>query len=127
MAHTLSVTGSLKAEPNSGNPSGCPTTLSPIEEKISLSKAPITVEYELTDDAAQAVSFGGLTQANVVMIKSVGGKVRARLTSADGTDQAVPVDSFMLLFSSSVPFTALDITRVSGVSTTVKVLLGERT
>ncbi len=93
---------------------------------MTLERAPTIAEYELDDDAVQTVAFGPLDNAHVVLIKTVGGKVRARLTSADGSQQSIPVDSFMVIVSESVPFTALDLTRVAGVTTTVKVLLGEK-
>ncbi len=127
MAHTLTIHGGLDAKPTAGNASACPTVTAPIDEMLSLSKPPLVAEYELTADAAQAVSFGGLTQANVVMIKTVGGKVTATLSSADGASQDVPVDSYLLIISSSVPYTALSVTRAAGVTTTAKILLAERT
>jgi len=127
MAHTFRVHGEMTAKPSSGSPSGCVSFSAPIDESISLSKEPATAEYDLTADAPQAVAFGALSQANVIMIKTVGGKVAATLTSADGAAQVIPVDSFALIMSTTVPYTALSITRAAGVATTVKILLGERT
>jgi hypothetical protein len=81
--------------------------------------------YDLTADAAQVVSFGGCAHGNVLVVKALGGKVRLRITSADGSQQAVPVDSFLVLISLSVPFTAVDITREAGVETFVQTFIGQ--
>jgi hypothetical protein len=82
----------------------------------------------LSADAPLSVSFGsGVVSAAVVILKATGGKVRARLTSADGSQQAVPVDDLLVLISQSVPITAIDLTRVPGVLTTVDVFLGQTT
>jgi hypothetical protein len=79
-------------------------------------------------DTPVAVNFGsGVTSAAVVVLKATGGKVRARLTSADGSQQAVPVDDQLLLVSQSVPIIAIDLTRVPGVLTSVDVFLGQIT
>lgn len=82
-------------------------------------------EFELTDDSPVSVPLAALSRAHAVFVKTVGGKVRVRLTSADGSSQAIPVDSMLLLISESVPFTAIDITRAAGVPVTVRVLLAE--
>ena len=126
MSDTFKIRGDYLSQPSSGNPSAYPTVSSPIDETLVLSKTPLTAEYVLTADAAQDVAFGHISNAHVVIIKTVGGKVRVRLTSADGSQQSIPVDSLLVLISQSVPFTALDLTRVTGVQTNVKVLLGER-
>lgn len=82
----------------------------------------------LDADAPVDVNFGsGVTEAAVVVMKATGGKVRARLTSADGSQQSVPVDDLQVVVSQSVPFTAIDLTRVPGVSTSVDVFLGQIT
>jgi len=82
-------------------------------------------EVTLTVDTPVVVPFGGVINANVIILKAVGGKVRARLTSADGVAQSAPFDTYFILMSESVPVTALDLTRVAGVETTVRVFLGE--
>jgi len=50
-------------------------------------------------------------------------KVRVRLTSGDGSQQAIP-GTFMLVKSEDVPFTALDITRMASTETTVDITIG---
>ena len=127
MSDVFKVHGSYTSEPASScTSSGSVTVSAPIDEIVTFKRSPTIAEYELTSDALQTVPFGPATNAHVVLIKTVGGKVRVRLTSADGTTQAIPVDSFLLVISESVPFTALDLLRVAGVITTVKVLLGEK-
>ena len=122
---TFRLHGDYVTLPLSGSPSGDPEISSPIDESITLKNKAIGL-YELTTDAVTAVGLCGLAGAHVVIVKTVGGKAKLRLTSADGAVQSVPVDSFFGVISQSVPFTALDLTRVTGVTTTVKVFLGER-
>jgi hypothetical protein len=110
------------AEPGSG----LPGAEASIDEIVSLAKAPLVAEYSLTGDSPVSVSLGGLSNVGVLVIKATGGKVRARLTSADGSQQAVPVDSLLILTSLTVPITAIDLTRVAGISTVARVTLGER-
>jgi hypothetical protein len=38
----------------------------------------------------------------------------------------VPVDGVFIVISRSVPFTAIDLTRVPGVTTTVRAFIGQR-
>lgn len=126
MSHTFKLHGDYSCTPASGSPSAAPTVTAPISEQVTLVRAPTVLEYELDADGAVPVAFGQLDDASVVVIKTVGGKVSATLTSADGTDQVVPVDSFAAIISESVPYTALSLTRVASTLTTVKVLLGEK-
>ena len=125
MADAFRLSGSYSTTPTSGTPSGDPEVEALIEESVGLTSKTIGV-YALTVDTPVTVDFGGLTNANVIAIRAVGGKVKARLTSADGSTQAVPVDPLLLSISKTVPVTAIDLTRVAGVATTVRVFLGER-
>lgn len=80
---------------------------------------------DLDTDSPKSVAFGDLPSAALVNILSESGKVRARLTSADGTLAEVPVDPVHFTVSMSVPFTAIDLTRVAGAGTIrVSVTLG---
>lgn len=124
MADTFKLTGDYTTS-RGGSPSGIPQFASPIAETLTLAQKAAT-RIVLSVDTAVAVDFCGLSNAHVVVLKTIGGKVRARFTSADGADQAVPVDTFMAVITQSVPFTAMDLTRVSGRSTTVEVFLGEK-
>jgi hypothetical protein len=79
-------------------------------------------EVEITDDNPKAVSLGDLPSAAMMFLRvTSGGKVRARVTSADGAIQSVPVDPVGFLVSMSVPITAIDLTRVAGSGVTVRV------
>lgn len=87
-----------------------------------------TRTVDLDSDTAESVAFGDLPSASLVVLESPGGKVRARLTSADGTTQSVPVDPLLAIVSLTVPITAIDLTRVSGAGTVrVSVILGAPT
>ncbi len=80
----------------------------------------------LNTDAALVVPMAAnMTGSNVVILKVTGAKVRARLTSSDGSQQSIPVDSFFALTTRSVLITAIDLTRTPGVITTVDVFLGQ--
>jgi len=125
MADIFRLQGSWTTDPITGVPSGDPHLDTMIDESLTLENKEFGV-YDLLLDTAYSISFGGVTNANVVIIKTLGGKVKARLTSADGTTQSVPIDSFFVLMSSTVPVTALDVTRVSGIRTIVRVFLGDK-
>lgn len=124
LASIFQVIGSLGAMPAVGAPSGQFNVIAPLcETQVFLHQEGPTV-YDLASDSPVSVGFGGVANATVIFIKTVGGKVRARFTSADGSTQAIPVDSMMCVMSASVPFTALDLTRVPGQNTTVEVFIG---
>ena len=125
MAKTYTLNGEWSAAPTVGVPTGEPSVLAPLRESIALSRVS-SQEFDLSSDSAVSVNLNGLTEIHVLSIKTVGGKVRAQLTSADGTTQSVPVDSVLVLISSSVPVTALTLTRVAGTSTKVHLFMGER-
>ncbi len=126
MADTFTLAGSYESVPASvGTASGAASITAPIDEVVQLATR-TQVEITLTSDAPVALAIPGGTNINAVVIRTVGGKVRARISSSDGATQAVPVDSFMALISESVDITALDVTRVVGQETVVQVFLGER-
>ena len=101
-----------------------PSFLTPINEGVELAQKHYD-DYKLTVDSAVGVGFGGVTSAHVVVLFS-DRKVRARLTSADGSAQAVPVDGFFSVICATVPYTAIDLTRVAGQETRVQVFVGEK-
>lgn len=125
MADSFKLLGSYETLPLGSPLSFAPSIVAQINEQRTL-KAKHVQDVELTADAPAAVSFGGVASAHVVVLKAVGGKVRARLTSPDGIQQAVPFDTYLILMSESVPVTALDLTRVAGTATSVRVFLGEK-
>lgn len=85
-------------------------------------------EFILTDSTVTAVPLGGLTEVHVLCVQTNAGKVRLRITTADGATQAIPVDPVYVQITSSVPITALDITRDTTISNavTVSVLMGQK-
>lgn len=107
-----------------GAPNAQPSLSANVLVQASLARKVLS-DHELTSDSPLSVPFSGLTDAGVVIVHVVGGKVRLRLTSADGASQAVPCDDLAFVVSRTVPFTALDITRVAGIPVTVTVFLGE--
>ncbi len=130
MAETFTLAGSYVTSGQtptggSGALSMDPTLGGIISETMSL-KAKTIEDVLITSDAVIPVPFGGVVNAHVVMLKATA-KVRARLTSADGTTQSVPVDGALVLISSSGPITAIDLQRVSGAAAlTCRVFLGEK-
>jgi len=96
----------------------------PINESVTLDEKDLN-SIKLSGDGAVAVPFGSVANAHVVVIQS-DRKVMVRLTSADGATQAIPVDGYLQLISRSVPFTAIDLTRVPATLTNVSVFLGEK-
>jgi hypothetical protein len=80
----------------------------------------------LSGDAPVSIPLGSLTGAHVILIQTTG-RVRVRLTSADGSQQAVPADPLLILLTPlAAPVTALDLTRTAGVTTEATVFLGEK-
>lgn len=101
-----------------------PEVLAPFLARLYLD-AKLVSRVSLTGDAPVSVAFGSLAAANVVVLQA-NGKVRARLTSSDGSLQALPVDPLLILITSAVSITAIDLTRLPGVNSEVSVFLGER-
>ena len=125
MSSTMRASGQITDQPISGIGSGQPTTTIPLDETVALSDSSMTSAYNLTVDGPVNVDFGTLDGANVIFIKTIGGRVVVRLTSAAGTTQAVPVDSILFLICTSEPITAIDLERVAGQDTRVNVALGQ--
>jgi hypothetical protein len=126
LADNFTLEGFWRSEPKVAAlvASGCPTFQTPLSETVLLAKKQFA-DVALDLDAVEVVPFGDVTNAHVVMIKATK-KVIARLTSADGALQVVPVDTILHLISESVPYTAIDLQRVAGQATSVKVYLGEK-
>lgn len=128
MADILHLSGTVDVQPASGFPSGDPSTDIPLDETVTLKRQMQSGRVDLDTDATKVVNFGDLAGANVVILRANFGKVKARFTSADGAVQSIPVDPLLTVISLSVPFTALDLTRVAGQGNTVQVnySLGEK-
>lgn len=125
MSETFTLSGSAGSKPVVGAPSGQGNLSIPLDEGVSLLRS-LKSEYRLSADAVQAVGLGPLTNVHVLIVRANGGKVRVRVTSADGVTQAIPVDPLLVLIANDVPITAVDLTRVANIETDVSIFLGER-
>lgn len=124
MSDQFVLDGSYTATPQGSIQSLDPTVGASISESLSI-KSKQYVPVSLSVDTPVSVPFGTVVNAHVVVLKSTA-KAKARLTSADGSTQAVPVDGVLILRSDSVPITAIDLTRVPATDTIVRVFLGEK-
>lgn len=120
---TFKLDGSVALSPTIGTTSGIPGVAIPLLESLQLAQF-AQQAFVLDADPAQSVSLGTMTEANVLVVFA-NGKVRVRVTSTDGSTQAIPVDGLLILIAQSVGLTAVDLTRVSGTETEVNVLLGQ--
>lgn len=124
MADVFNIGGNYTTTPASGAPSADPSYIAPIDESLTLIRKHHDT-IDLTSDSITPVQFGGVINGHVLIVKTVGGKVQVRVTSSDGSTQSIPVDSFLAVISNTVPITAVDLTRIPGNATTVKIFLGE--
>jgi len=125
MADSFSLAGGYTVSPQGDPLSFAPFVEAQINESVTLQKK-LVRESRLTVDGPIAVSFDTITNAHIIILKAVGGKCRARFTSADGATQAIPFDTYLITMSEQVPITALDLTRVNGIDTTVRIFIGEK-
>lgn len=95
------------------------------EQRIGLVRAPAKRVIDLESDLPFSVSLDGWTGIHMVqMIAS--SKITAKITSADGAAQAIPVDPQLNLVSRSTPITAIDLVRVPGQAATVELIIGQK-
>lgn len=126
MTDRFQLKGSYSTSVLSGSPlSGGAQVGAQLDEHLQLGKKAIS-ELSLDGDAPVTVDLCGMAVAHVVILRTNARHVTARVTSADGTTQSIPVNPLAVIISKNVPVTALDLTRAPGVSTTVNVFLGER-
>lgn len=125
MADLFSIQGSYTATPASGSPSADPMITAPINENLTLGTE-LASQITLNVDGPVSLPFGGLSAVNALIVKCVGGKIVVRLTSLDGSSQAIPVDSFLALISASADITAVSVERTPATQTVVKYFLGEK-
>ncbi len=121
----LELQGSVTIDNQAGMVSGQPAVAASINERMT-STSDLSAKYILTADTAQSVNLGGLANVNFLSVRAVGGKIRVRITSSDGTSQSIPVDPILVLRSDSVNITALDLTRLANTETEVHIVLAER-
>jgi len=111
----LSIEERLTASDTSA-PCSSGTDLVTVDEVLTIDGAAVTGYVDCLDDSPVSIPLAGLgaAGANVVHLRAEGAKVRARVTSTDGSTQAVPVDPLLFVESDSVAITAIDVTRVAG-------------
>lgn len=124
MAQPFLLAGSYGTVAGCAAPVGAPSLIAPFNIDLFLSQQSWQT-VDLISDAPTSVTFptGLVLAALIILVPSY--KVRARVSSADGAQQAIPSDAFTVLVSQSVPFTALDLTRLPGTDTTVNVFIGQ--
>lgn len=126
MADVFRLTGEFSAAPavfELGVPQD-PEVLGALLQSLYLQRK-LNTRVSLTGDSPVSVNFESLASAHVILLQATA-KVRVRLTSTDGSQQAVPAGPLAILINDAVPVTALDLTRLPGVNTEVHVFLGER-
>jgi len=126
VAETLLLSGQLTINPSPA--CGCDpemgTTVT-LAEEMSIA-AKLSTSFVLPSDAAFPVDLTMVPEVNALVIDCTA-KVKITVTTADGVAQVIPVDPLLVLLTSSVPITALSITRVAGTDTTVRLVLGDKT
>lgn len=105
----------------SGAPPIGPT---PISETVVLDAKNVD-EYTLTSDSAQPIAFGGVVNANVVII-SCDRPITVILTSVSGTNQVISIDDQLIILSRTTPYTAISVQRTPATLTTVFAFVGEK-
>jgi hypothetical protein len=126
VADQFALSGSYSSSPLVGSPSGVASIPAPIDEQLVLTaKFYDTIMLGVDTPVSVPFNVGGVSNAAVVIIKVTGQKVKARFTSTDGIQQAVPIDTFFANISRTVPITAIDLTRTPGVSTRVDIFMGQ--
>jgi len=125
VSDAFTLQGSYAVTPLTPPASGDFDVIASIDERVVL-RHKHADSIDLSADPAQPVNFGGVVGAHVVVLKSLGGKVDAIVTTADGAAQIIPFETFLVLINQTVPVTALSLQRVVATLTTVKVFLGER-
>lgn len=119
------LVGSYSTEPAQGNPSGKTSESAFINEVFFLSTK-TSCEIFLIDNNPVEVPLGGIEDANIVNIKTVGGPVQVKITSGLATEQIIPVDGFFQLITISNPVLQISVTRLTSANTLVNVFLGEK-
>lgn len=126
MSNVFAIVGSYSSTPASGSPSGDPIITAALDERLMLATETYS-QLTLNNDSPVTLPLGGLSSANVVIIKVVApSKVNVRITSNSGSAQVIPVDSFLALITASEPLTAVSVQRTPGVQTVIRYFLGQK-
>jgi hypothetical protein len=126
VADQFDLNGSYQTTPLDGDLSLAPNVVAPIQVSLVLD-AQAVLQMVLSSDSPQPIPFGSVANANVVLlgVTNGGGKVKAIITSADGTSQVVPFDLLFSAINQSTPITAISLQRTPATNTVVNVFLGE--
>ncbi len=121
----FSLVGTYTSESGFTLPPGEPNVGTPILESLLLAEQ-VPYSFSLNTDAPLLVPLPGALASGVnVLIVKASSKVRVRVTSSDGSQQAWPVGTFVALVCDPVDITAIDLTRLPGVDTSVDVFIGQ--
>lgn len=125
MAKLFTLSGSWTVAPPGSVASGVISAAVQLDERLSVGDESFGSPVTLSSDAPVSVPVPASGGAAVLCLKvTSGAEIVARITTAAGTTQIVPVDSFLLLESRTSPITALTLTRTPATATTVEVFLG---
>jgi hypothetical protein len=122
----FTLSGNYSTQPASGAPSADPQVVSTaITETVELAQKLLN-EYTLTTDSPVVVDISNFPAGiNVMLVKVTGGKVKIGVTTTDGSLQAIPCDDFLQWICATVPITAIQLTRATGVDgINVKIFVG---
>jgi hypothetical protein len=125
MADNFTLTGTWATTPINGTNSFDPDLTAPIQESLVLVHKEFQ-SLDLTVDTPVVVPFGGVASANILILKAQGGPVVATVTSAAGTAQTIPFDTYLILMSMGTPITALSLTRTAATFTSIQAMLGQK-
>ena len=121
MTDTINIEHTINVAPTTGDTSSsCVSSYLATVRVAGWSRG----KYTLTSDSPVNVDLNGLSEVHYLMVRC-SAKVRMRATSADGNNQAIPVNPFAFIVSSGEPITAIDLTREAGVETSVEVFFAE--
>jgi hypothetical protein len=125
MSDSFKLTGNYASQPLMGVMSAFPSICAPIDEAIQLSKRYVDT-VQLDTDGVTSVNLGGMDEANLIVLKCVGGPIELTLVSGLGT-AVIPVNSFFVVFSieEGEGFTAISLERSPGVETFVEIFIGK--
>lgn len=126
MSDTFALVGNWSTTPLGQPTSFIAAITTAIQESFILA-AKTDGQLTLSSDGSQAVSFGGVSDANIIILKALpgGGPVTAILTSAAGAAQEVPFDTYLIIMCEGTPYTALSLERTPSTLTTVAYFLAQ--
>lgn len=128
MSDLFKLRGSITTDPAHGDTVADEFLAIRLEETCGLAFKQSN-KYLLSSDSLKALDLSefGASGVNVVVVVSDGHCTLTLTSAAAETAQIVPVDDLAIVISRTVPFTAIGLTRFTGVATNVKVFLGQIT